>query len=811
MGLFRSLVRRTGPAASLRVKNGDAFAACAERFGITAREGEIIRLLLEGKDNKRITAELFISDHTVKNHIHNIYRKLGVRNRIQLVRSFQPALEETGRAPAAGPVPVAGFRARLRRAALPAVLVLGVAIVALVAWKPWQRGKASAVLPPAPALAVLDFENASGDPDLEKWATGFPTLLTTDLLQSRRLRTVGSDLVYGALRKHGLTTSRRFSREELRRLARELKADYLLCGTLMKAGSAIVVTTFLQDARTGDTVRTDRIVCADEQGLLDEADALVRQVKSGLAQRSAAAGEDVDLDVEDLTTSYALAYRYYAEAQRYHATGDYEQSLLMLKKAVELDPKFAMAYRLMSVDARNLGYFAQEIDYARTAFDLSGGLPESSRERHLIRGDYYSLSESTFPLGVEAFEMVLEGHPDDIVANNNLAMLYFDLEDYAAAARCAEVPIRRGTDSPFPYHTRAISLNALGRGGDAVRLLESYHEEHPANRLVYETLLDIQIDNRDFAAAGAVLDKAVSVFPDPSWSYWRGTVLFHTQGAAAAREEFRRLFLMEEAPWFLKAHERLGSVAMAEGRFREAAEELGKGADVAETTGQHDWVSSLRLSRGQAYLYAGNAAAAVTEAGKAVEAARKASQGYRLAAALTFLATAQLSAGDAAAAEATAAQSLALASTGKTTRLRREQEFLRGLIELDAGRPAEAAKLIGKAASMVARRDHFDGRIFLYGRALAAARERAGDAAGAAEVLRTLAGSPGDILRSEGRYALAVLDLARLDEKLGRADAARDGYRAFLGLWKDAEPGRREIEEARGRLSSLPATAGKAR
>ncbi|MCK7515052.1 MAG: hypothetical protein MZV70_70940 [Desulfobacterales bacterium] len=232
-----------------------------------------------------------------------------------------------------------------------------------------------------------------------------------------------------------------------------------------------------------------------------------------------------------------------------------------------------------------------------------------------------------------------------------------------------------------------------------------------------------------------MLEKATSVFPDPSWSYWRGAVLFQTRGAAAAREEFRRLFLMEEAPWFLRAHERLGSVAMAEGRFREAAEELGKGAEVADTTGQHDWVSSLRLGRGQACLEAGDAAAAVDEAVKAVEAARKASQSYRLAAALTFLATAQLAAGDAAAAEATAAQSLALASTGKTPRLQREHEFLTGLIELEAGRPGEAVKLIGKAVSRVARRDHFDGRVFLYGRALAAAREQAGDAAGAAEVL----------------------------------------------------------------------------
>ncbi len=148
MSVFGFLFRRADPSAPLRVKSGDAFDACAEKYGITARESEIIRLLLEGKDNKRITAELFISDHTVKNHIHNIYRKLDIRNRVQLVRCFQAALEETGRLAGAGPAPAAGLGAVLRKAALPAGVVLIAAAVALVAWKPWVRRPGPGVAPP---------------------------------------------------------------------------------------------------------------------------------------------------------------------------------------------------------------------------------------------------------------------------------------------------------------------------------------------------------------------------------------------------------------------------------------------------------------------------------------------------------------------------------------------------------------------------------------------------------------------------------------------------------------------------------------
>jgi len=55
------------------------------RFRITRREQDIIRLVCLGKSNAEIEEELFISVKTVKRHLYNIYRKVGARNRVQLV------------------------------------------------------------------------------------------------------------------------------------------------------------------------------------------------------------------------------------------------------------------------------------------------------------------------------------------------------------------------------------------------------------------------------------------------------------------------------------------------------------------------------------------------------------------------------------------------------------------------------------------------------------------------------------------------------------------------------------------------------
>ena len=51
---------------------------------LTPREREIVVLVAGGLTNKEIGATLFVSEHTVKNHVSNIYRKLGMDERTQL-------------------------------------------------------------------------------------------------------------------------------------------------------------------------------------------------------------------------------------------------------------------------------------------------------------------------------------------------------------------------------------------------------------------------------------------------------------------------------------------------------------------------------------------------------------------------------------------------------------------------------------------------------------------------------------------------------------------------------------------------------
>ena len=64
---------------------GDRADSVIDSYGLTTREQEILRLILQGARNKDIEKKLFISVSTVRNHIYNIYQKLGVRSRLELI------------------------------------------------------------------------------------------------------------------------------------------------------------------------------------------------------------------------------------------------------------------------------------------------------------------------------------------------------------------------------------------------------------------------------------------------------------------------------------------------------------------------------------------------------------------------------------------------------------------------------------------------------------------------------------------------------------------------------------------------------
>ena len=65
----------------------------SEASVLTTRERQVMDLLSRGLSNKEIAARLCLSGHTVKNHVHRILRKLGIRNRSYAARLYSPLFD----------------------------------------------------------------------------------------------------------------------------------------------------------------------------------------------------------------------------------------------------------------------------------------------------------------------------------------------------------------------------------------------------------------------------------------------------------------------------------------------------------------------------------------------------------------------------------------------------------------------------------------------------------------------------------------------------------------------------------------------
>jgi DNA-binding CsgD family transcriptional regulator len=79
-----------------RISNaGSQLDSLQHSHGLSARELEILKLVLDGKSYKQMEDALFISIHTVKSHVYNLYRKLGVKSHRQLTHFLATRRQET--------------------------------------------------------------------------------------------------------------------------------------------------------------------------------------------------------------------------------------------------------------------------------------------------------------------------------------------------------------------------------------------------------------------------------------------------------------------------------------------------------------------------------------------------------------------------------------------------------------------------------------------------------------------------------------------------------------------------------------------
>jgi tetratricopeptide (TPR) repeat protein len=691
--------------------------------------------------------------------------------------------------------------------------LIGGAIAGLAAW--WWSARPAR--PPAasssgkPVVAVLYFENNTGDRALDWMRTGLTDMIVTDLSESPDFEVLGTDRLVQILQELEWPHDRPISADVVEAIAERAAVDRVLLGSYVKAGGTIRISARLQEARSGRIVSAERVEGQGEASLFGLVDELTRRVRThltagrpgppaSLVERPGEASRETGLDrgLAEITTSSIEAYRYYAEGLNFHERDLPEQALPLLEKAVAVDPDFAMAYAKLAVVQNNLRAWDKRDEYARKALALTSRL--TTRERYYIEGFHYSNYPETLARGIEAYRQGLKLHPEHQASRHNLGLIFILLERFPEALEQYEELVRRRVSTPTTYENLAELLVQTGDTGHAREVADDFLGRYPDSASGLRTLGASLVAAGRLEEARAAFEKAEALNPlDAGARIGRRAVALLQQrweDVHAISDELAR----SPSP-FSRFQSLLGEalVAQAHGRSRIALETLERAARVPGLA--HQQRAAARNRMAELLLRGGRPAAALAQAERALADARRRDAEFRT---LQLIAIAHAALGHAGEVAKALAQLEERAGVLPSRREIRRVHWTRGQIALERGDAAGAVAELDQAVSMLPPHgppigppsSHVD---LWYDAALA--RIRVGRDADAAPLLERIQSGHERALATDA-WARSFFLLGQIAERRGDRARAREQYARFLELWRDGDVERAWVAEAARKLSA---------
>jgi len=705
-------------------------------------------------------------------------------------------------------------KSRLQKLLVPALVSSTIVLAGIAGWlllSPTQT--AIPGTPDRSRVAVLPLKNMSRDKQLDYLSESLSTTLANDLRQTKYFSVSESDQVISALERLKLSDVESFSQENLRDFASETAATHIIKGTYIKFGDIYRVDISLLDAGTLEVVAGLNEDGAGENALFAMVDNLTKKLKPHFNLTNEEIAEDLDGNISDVTTPNLRALQFYTEAEKALNSRDFNEAIESLQNAILLDPDFAMAYRLLSgcynrlyleVD-RDEYYWSKLEEYRKEAFEAARRRPPSESERLFIEASNQNTVEN-----INTLFRLVELYPDDEKGNETLGIRFKQAEEYELAKRYLETLVRNNSGSHLTYFHLSDIYGAQGLYDEARKIVERSLEKFPGNPMNYLRVASVSIMERDFDTALSWCQKGYELDPNVFTNYGvTGDARFFMGDFSAAEAEYRKLLNSESEQHRRNGILNLIDVYKAQGRFDEV---LKQAEEALQKQGEASY----------AYLIHSELAHANITKGKFEEALRQCEQlrdpyplrrlfslGELFSEMQLWQKVEEVVSELEKMFEKTMQEHLnrnfpELIKNSVplgAVRVKRCSLRLQGLIEIWRGNYDLAIDHLKQAKSLF--RDLHDQDFAYFVEPLALAYFEKGDLAKAIEEYEAIG------LMTYGRkdfgdiHAKSFYMLGIVYEQLGKKRDAIKNYERFLELWKNADPGLPEVDDAKARLIAL--------
>jgi serine/threonine protein kinase/Flp pilus assembly protein TadD len=371
----------------------------------------------------------------------------------------------------AAEVPVAG--GNLWKVLVPAAVILvAVAIVGTFYFRSRSATSATNATPltEKDTVVLADFSNSTGDPvfdDALKQALG------VELGQSPFLNILSDRKVAETLHLMGRPSNERITSDLSRELCIRTGSKAIVLGSISNLGGQYVIGVDAVGCSSGDTLAKEQEEAASKQEVLKALGKAVTNLRAKLGE-SLASVQKFDVPVEATTPSLEALKAYSMGITTGRTKGDAE-AIPFMKRAIELDPNFAMAYVGLAVQYSNLGRASLAAENAKRAYDLRDRVSE--RERYRISAFYFQYVTGEVEKATEAYELWAKSYPQDQVPHGNLGFIYAALGQYDKAIVETEAQQRLGPTIVGYGNLAGVYIN-VNRLKDARQTLQEAQQKN---------------------------------------------------------------------------------------------------------------------------------------------------------------------------------------------------------------------------------------------------------------------------------------------------------------------------------------------